>query len=147
MSAAALYTFIWNLIGNPAGTIPIRFTKPGETSFGYDQNGGDGDNKACRRAMEGSEGMPLTVQVIGLPFQDEKLVGIMKLIEGLDSFGKEYLPLAHPNLPEFAGKPRFLTSPLDKLSMLEEQESTQVSTILTKSILSIHKDVVEKSTD
>lgn len=36
-----------------------------------------------RKAAAGSEGLPLAVQVITLPFQEEKCLGIMKVIENV----------------------------------------------------------------
>lgn len=36
--------------------------------------------------MAGSEGMPLSIQVVGYPNEDEKVLGIMKIIENYYQF-------------------------------------------------------------
>lgn len=40
--------------------------------------------------MIGSEGMPVGVQVISLPYRDEQVLGLMKLIEDEVKFRDKY---------------------------------------------------------
>lgn len=65
--------------------------------FSYtDEFWGDHDIivKEGKKCMEGSEGLPVGIQVSTLPFQDEKCLGVMKVIS--DLIGLDHLPLKEP---------------------------------------------------
>jgi Asp-tRNA(Asn)/Glu-tRNA(Gln) amidotransferase A subunit family amidase len=47
-----------------------------------------------RRNVERSVGLPVGVQVIGLPFEEEKVLGLMKFIEREIQFNSKYRPSA-----------------------------------------------------
>ena len=38
-------------------------------------------SKNIKKAVKNSENLPLSVQIVGLPFEDEKCLKVMKLIE------------------------------------------------------------------
>jgi Asp-tRNA(Asn)/Glu-tRNA(Gln) amidotransferase A subunit family amidase len=38
---------------------------------------------------KGSTGLPVGIQVVGMPYEDERVLGAMKLIEGLFPFYRE----------------------------------------------------------
>jgi len=46
--------------------------------------------KAATNCLLGSEGMPIGIQVMGLPFEDEKVVEVMRMIDSENQFYKKY---------------------------------------------------------
>ena len=44
--------------------------------------------KALKKCASSSAGMPVGIQVIGMPFEEEKILSLMKSIEGGFSFEK-----------------------------------------------------------
>lgn len=79
LSTIIEYGIIWNLCGNPAATIPITRVKENEQEYTDTYN--DSWTKALNKDTKDSEGMPVCVQMVGYNFEDEKLLGIMKMIE------------------------------------------------------------------
>lgn len=61
-----------------------------------DENWGDEDIlvKLAKQTVIGSKGLPVGIQISTLPFEDEKCLGIMKVIEEL--VGMDHLPLYEP---------------------------------------------------
>ena len=37
--------------------------------------------RRCKRQLEGAEGLPIAIQVAGLPYQDETVLRVMALLE------------------------------------------------------------------
>jgi len=79
MSICGEYSFIWNITGFPAGILPVTTVNQNEQSF--DDEYKDKYTGLFNSSCEGSAGMPISVQVIGFPFEDEKCLGVMKAIE------------------------------------------------------------------
>jgi fatty acid amide hydrolase len=75
---AAAYTFVWNVLEMVAGTIPITRVREDEEVYGNYHN--DPANHYLIENVKGSRGLPVGVQVIGLPYQEEKVLGLMKVI-------------------------------------------------------------------
>lgn len=73
------YSFIWNVTGNPAGCMPVTTVQVDEQTF--DDDFKDSWTNLLNSECQGSVGMPVSVQVIGYNYEDEKLLGIMKQIE------------------------------------------------------------------
>eukprot|EP01015_Nassula_variabilis_P022906 TRINITY_DN4237_c0_g1_i3.p1 TRINITY_DN4237_c0_g1~~TRINITY_DN4237_c0_g1_i3.p1 ORF type:complete len:394 (-),score=61.88 TRINITY_DN4237_c0_g1_i3:89-1270(-) len=77
------YTYMFNLLNYPTGNIPVTKVKEGEEV--YDERDcihkGDMFFKQAEKAMRGSKGLPVGVQISTLPFEDEKCLKIMKILE------------------------------------------------------------------
>jgi fatty acid amide hydrolase len=73
--------FMWNYFNFPAGVVPITKVKENEQIYQpmYDDNFA----RAFKGNAEGSLGLPVGVQVVGLPWRDELVVETMKLIDSL----------------------------------------------------------------
>ncbi|XP_008302201.1 fatty-acid amide hydrolase 1 isoform X2 [Stegastes partitus] len=79
------YTMIYNLLNFPAGVVPVTtVTKEDEEALknyqGYYQ---DVSDKNFKEAVTGGEGLPVAVQCIALPWQDELCLRFMKEVEQL----------------------------------------------------------------
>jgi fatty acid amide hydrolase len=72
-------TLIYNLLGCPAGTVPIRRVQKDEQH--YESKVKDVPAFLVRKNTEGSEGLPVALQIAALPYQDEVCLGVMKEIE------------------------------------------------------------------
>lgn len=68
----------------PAGVVPVRTVKNGEDY--YNSTSTDRSVKVAKEIMNGSIGLPVGIQVAGYPCSDEKVLGVMKLIEGYYNF-------------------------------------------------------------
>ena len=78
-SLAAAYTFIWNVLGTTVGAMPITVAREEEEV--YESNHNDDISTKLKETVKGSAGMPVGIQVVGLPFEDEKVLGFMKSLE------------------------------------------------------------------
>ena len=77
-SLAAAYTFIWNVLGTTVGSMPITMTREDEEV--YESLHNDDISRKLNETVKGSAGMPVGIQVIGLPFEDETVLGFMKTL-------------------------------------------------------------------
>lgn len=59
------YTFVWNLLNMPVGSLPITVVKEDEQY--YESTYNDLLTRACRQTAAGSAGLPVGVAVIGKP--------------------------------------------------------------------------------
>lgn len=73
------YAAIWNVTGFPAGVIPI--TEVREDEQAYEDKFNDKTTRHMRSSCEDSKGMPVSIQVVGHPYEDEKVLGLMAAIE------------------------------------------------------------------
>ncbi len=80
--------FRWTLLNFPAGVVPITRVRADETS-GYD-GGEDRIAKKVRSILEGSAGLPIGVQVVAKPFQEQALLTVMSAIESRVKSNKGY---------------------------------------------------------
>lgn len=81
------YNFPANVGNLPTGCIPITKIQQGEETLSdEDYKFKDQFYKIAKKNMEGSVGMPMSVQVWTLPYQDEKCFRIMKAIESEVNF-------------------------------------------------------------
>ena len=69
------YSAFWNVIGYPAGIMPVTNVLPNEQSFQDKYN--DEWSKLINEDAKDSKGMPVSIQVIGYAFEDEKVLGLM----------------------------------------------------------------------
>jgi Asp-tRNA(Asn)/Glu-tRNA(Gln) amidotransferase A subunit family amidase len=62
-------TFLFNLLHFPAGAVPITTVRASETK--YVSRHSDNMTRLAQEVCEGSEGLPVGIQVATLPFADE----------------------------------------------------------------------------
>lgn len=78
------FTFLANLLRWPAGVVPTTTVRPGEDFYDVESlppRQKDSMTKFAIDMVEGSVGLPLTVQILALPNQDELCLHIMKVLE------------------------------------------------------------------
>jgi fatty acid amide hydrolase len=83
LSLACCYLWISNMFNLPAGIVPVTRVQKGEDNYGKDDTIFR-DHVLYPQAvdaMKGSEGLPVGIQVLTLPYEDEKCLGVMKLLE------------------------------------------------------------------
>jgi len=86
------YTFLWNVLGLPAGVVPWTKVRADE-EVGRTKTRDIVANTA-RSAEIGSAGLPIGVQVVGRAGRDHETLAIMRALE------KESLRLGeHPGMP------------------------------------------------
>ncbi|KAG8436963.1 hypothetical protein GDO86_007880 [Hymenochirus boettgeri] len=79
------YTMLFNIIEFPAGVVPVgSVTKTDEEELShYKGHYNDILDKLFKKAVEGGVGLPLSVQCVALPYQDELCLRFMKEVETL----------------------------------------------------------------
>lgn len=88
----AMYCFVWNVVNFVAGALPITTVRPDEQH--YDAPFQDSYTEAMRHNLGQSAGLPVGVQLIGRPFEEELVVEAMKALEqDHGSRGKLFEPL------------------------------------------------------
>ena len=75
----SIYTSMYNFLNFAAGVIPITLVRKDEQYYNTKFN--DKIAKRMKFVMEGSEGLPVGIQVCALFWKDELVVKIMKEIE------------------------------------------------------------------
>jgi fatty acid amide hydrolase len=75
----ALYTFIFNLVKFPAGTVPVTYVRANEQTLNDPVK--DVLSATATASMRGSEGLPVGAQVAAPPFADERVLRLMRDIE------------------------------------------------------------------
>lgn len=85
LTSGVSYTALYNLLNFPVGVIPItKVTAEDEDQLRHYKGtfGGFGD-KLFIEAMQGSVGLPVSVQCVSLPWQDELCLRLMRELEAL----------------------------------------------------------------
>lgn len=83
------YSFLANLLQWPAGVVPVTTVKSTEQSYDLDalpMRQRDSVSRLTNVCMEGSEGLPVGVQVITPAYEDEICLHVMEAIEKLMKF-------------------------------------------------------------
>ena len=89
LGIATCYNWIANCANLPAGVVPVTKVKEGEDVYtAEDCIHQDSISKKCQEAIQGSVGMPVNVQVLSLPWEDEKCLAVMKAIESKIKFNE-----------------------------------------------------------
>ncbi|XP_039908702.1 vitamin D3 hydroxylase-associated protein-like [Simochromis diagramma] len=75
------YTFVYNILNFPAGVVTVStVTAEDEEEF---EHYPDKFDKVLKEAVTGGEGLPVAVQCVALPWQDELCLRLMKEVEQL----------------------------------------------------------------
>ncbi|GMS96397.1 hypothetical protein PENTCL1PPCAC_18572, partial [Pristionchus entomophagus] len=98
LAPCALATGLFNLVDFPCGSLPVgRVTKADDEGITDESVFPVGRNpilKLMRNGCKNSEGLPLTVQVVTLPMEEEVCLSVMATIEKLSSYDRK-LPGEH----------------------------------------------------
>lgn len=86
LGSLSYYNWLANLCDLPAGVVPVSLVREGEDLEEYKDGIEDNLTRILRKDFVGSVGLPLGVQVIGLQYEDEKVLGVMKVIEDAVGF-------------------------------------------------------------
>jgi fatty acid amide hydrolase len=76
---AVSYTALYNLLGWPAGVAPVTRVRPDEEQGRL--GSGDAVTRAAQQVDQGSAGLPVGVQVIGWPWQEEVVLATLLALE------------------------------------------------------------------
>lgn len=91
------HTLLFNLLGMPAGVVPVTRVRAGEESRRVP--GRDAMERVAREIEEGSAGLPVGVQVAARPWREDVVLAVMKAIEdaagGTGQSGLGVCPDAH----------------------------------------------------
>ena len=83
-SLVVIYTVLWNYLDFPAGTLPVTTVREDEQF--YQSKHVDDITDTMRLNAENSKGLPVSVQVISLPFREEEVVEGMRILETESKF-------------------------------------------------------------
>lgn len=82
LALSGCYMYLGNAVNLASGVVPVTKVRPGEDT--YETSGSKEHDlfhkKACE-SIKGSVGMPVSVCIYTLPWEDEKCIGIMRLLE------------------------------------------------------------------
>ena len=83
LQVSGYYAWLGNFANLPAGVVPVTKVLPGEDTYTHEDSIYVGDTifKASQECMKGSVGLPVAVQVLAPPWEDEKCLAVMKAIE------------------------------------------------------------------
>lgn len=91
-TSAFSYTFIANMLGWPAGVVPVTTVRNEEQHYRMEDipaNQRDPIAKIAANVMEGSEGLPMSVAVMTPSYRDELCLRVMKEVESVVGFLEE----------------------------------------------------------
>lgn len=92
LSTAGAYAPLYNLLGYPAGVVPVTRVRPGEDT--PRKSSLDAMERAARKAETGSAGLPIGVQVVARPWREHVALAAMHAIEEASIAQGE-----HPGMP------------------------------------------------
>lgn len=73
------YTNVWNFLNLPTGALPVTLVREDEQFF--ESEIGDKIDLEMEHCMKDSKGMPLGVQLVGLPWKEELVLTVMESLE------------------------------------------------------------------
>ena len=87
---AGAYAALYNLLGYPAGVVPVTRVRQGEESDRKQVR--DVVQRAAAKVESGSVGLPVGVQVVALPWQEHVALAAMKVIEASANARNDFKP-------------------------------------------------------
>ncbi|XP_019356912.1 PREDICTED: vitamin D3 hydroxylase-associated protein-like [Gavialis gangeticus] len=96
--AATSYTNLYNVLNFPAGVVPVTTVTHIDEEELKDYRGHYGDlwDKRLKEAVEGAVGLPVAVQCVALPWQEELCLRFMKEVETLAHGRRQSLTYRDP---------------------------------------------------
>jgi fatty acid amide hydrolase len=73
------YTCSYNVLGWPAGVVPITRVRPDEETL--TPRGSDVRDRTARATEEGSAGLPIAVQIAAAPFREDRVLALMRALQ------------------------------------------------------------------
>lgn len=86
---AVNYTVLYKYLDCPTGAVPITNVREEEQIEPVVVN--DSYDRERKRIMEKSAGLPVGVQVVGMPYREEVVVELMRILERRSDFEKKRL--------------------------------------------------------
>ena len=87
LGCCAFSTALYNMLDYPVGIVPTgKVTEEDDNELADETKWPTDYNfiyKIMRKAAANSKGMPLSVQIVTLPYQEEECLGVMKIVEKL----------------------------------------------------------------
>ncbi|XP_056410650.1 fatty-acid amide hydrolase 1-like [Hyla sarda] len=85
LTSAVSYTILYNLLDFPAGVLPVTTvtSEDEEALKKYEGHYKDPWDKLLKKAVADSVGLPVAVQCVALPWQEEQCLRLMKEVETL----------------------------------------------------------------
>ena len=87
-SFLATYTYIFNILRMTSCSLPVTVTK--DTELNYESRWNDPVTELIKNNLKDAEGLPVSIQVVGLPFEEEKVLGLSKRIERHFRFAEKH---------------------------------------------------------
>ncbi len=88
---AGAYAGLYNLLGYPAGSVPVTRVRADEESNRAPS--GDLIEKLARKVEHGSAGLPIGVQVVARPWREHEALAVMQVIETAARQGVDFKPV------------------------------------------------------
>ena len=79
MGLIGSYSCLYNLLGWPAGVVPVTKVRPEEETA--TPRGRDVCDRTARETEEGSAGLPIAVQIAARPWREDVVLGVMAALE------------------------------------------------------------------
>ncbi|XP_063057510.1 fatty-acid amide hydrolase 1 isoform X2 [Engraulis encrasicolus] len=85
LTSALSYTILYNLLNFPVGVVPVSTVTPDDEAQldNYKGNFGDPWDKLFVKAVRGGVGLPMAVECVALPYQEELCLRFMREVEQL----------------------------------------------------------------
>lgn len=81
LTPAGTYTILYNFVDFPAGVVPITEENEEDQALLEEYNHKDLFCYLLKQTTKGATGMPLSIQVVGLPFQEEAVLHGMQILQ------------------------------------------------------------------
>jgi fatty acid amide hydrolase len=79
LTLSLLYFMLFNILHLPAGVVPMTTVRKEEEQ--YESIHTDRYSSLAQESLRGAEGLPVAVQVVTLPYQDELCLSVMRILE------------------------------------------------------------------
>ena len=75
-----IFAFLWNMLGMAVCSVPV--TRVREDEQYYESKWDDEITKRMKESAKSAAGLPVGVQIVGMPFEEERVLGLGKVVEG-----------------------------------------------------------------
>lgn len=93
LALGGAYTIAYNLLGYPAGVVPLTRVRAGEESSRSESR--DVVQRLARKVEQGSVGLPIGVQVVARPWREHVALAAMQALETAARLGKDFPVTPH----------------------------------------------------